>query len=61
MLAEPKFTPLSCGCVTGVVCPAAMLIVVGDTVTLVVSLLLRVTITPLGDAGLDRATAYGID
>ena len=44
MFADPKLTPVTCGCVAGVVCPAAILTLAGDTVTLVVSLLLSVTV-----------------
>ena len=61
MLADPKFTPLTCGCVAGVVCPAAMLTVVGDTVTFVVSLLLSVTVTPPDGAAAGKVTVNAAD
>ena len=61
MLADPKLTPLTCGCVDGVVCPAAMLTLVGDTVTFVVSLLLRVTVTPPAGAAVPSVTANCAD
>src|SRR5262249_11836702 len=33
MVADPRFTALTCGCVAGVVCPAAMVMLAGDIVT----------------------------
>jgi hypothetical protein len=50
-LATPTFTPVTCGCVAGVVCPAAMVTLAGDTVTFAGSLLANVTVTPLEEAG----------
>ena len=54
MLADPMPVPVNCGGVAGVVAPAAMVTVAGDTVTLVVSLLASVTVTPPAGAGADR-------
>ena len=51
MVADPKLTPVTCGCVAGVDCPAAILMVAGDTVNFEVSLLLSVTVTPPAGAG----------
>jgi hypothetical protein len=61
MFADPKFTPLTCGCVAGVVCPAAILTVAGDTVTFVVSLLLSVTVTPPDGAGVPKVMVNAVD
>ena len=61
MLADPKFTPPTSGCVIGVVCPGAMLTVVGDTVTLVGSLLLSVTVTPTAGAAVPSVTGNAVD
>ena len=49
MLAEPKLTPVTFGCVAGVNWPAVMVTLAGETVTLDVSLLVRVTVTSLAD------------
>ena len=38
MVAEPMLTPVTCGCTGGVVCPAAMVTVVGEMLTLLGSL-----------------------
>src|SRR5664279_1878215 len=61
MVAEPKLTPVTTGCEMGAVAPAAMDTVNGATVTLVGSLLVRVTVTPLAGAGLVKLTANGRD
>src|SRR5215472_16258189 len=61
MFADPKLTPVTCGCVAGVVCPAAILTLAGDTVTLVVSLLLSVTVTPPAGAAVPRVIAKAAD
>ena len=61
MLADPKLTPVTCGCEAGVVCPAAMLTVAGDTVTLPVSLLDNDTVTPPAGAAVGRVTAKAAD
>ena len=52
----PTFTPANCGCVTGVIDPAGMVTVDGDTLTLVGSLLVRSTLSPLPVAGVDKVT-----
>src|SRR5947209_8605340 len=54
MLAVPKLTPVTSGCVTGVVDPARMVTEAG-TVTLVVSSLNRETVT-FEEAGAERVT-----
>ena len=61
MFADPKFTPLTCGCVAGVVWPPAILTVAGDTVTFVVSLLLSVTVTPPVGAGAGRLIVNAVE
>ena len=45
----------------GLVCPPAMATVAGETVNLLVSLLVSVTITPSGGAGVGKVTAMGAD
>jgi hypothetical protein len=59
-VADPIPAPVTCGCVAGVVAPAAIKTLAG-TVTLVVSLLARFTVTPPAGAGCDRATANVAD
>ena len=54
MLAEPIATPVIVGCVDGVVDPAAMVTVAGEIVSVVVSVLLKVTVTPPVGAADDR-------
>ena len=61
MLAEPMLTAVTVGCVVGVVAPAAMVTLAADTVTFVVSLLVKATVTPPAGAGTGRVTAYGMD
>ena len=46
MLAEPTFTPVTCGCAAGCVCPAGMSTDVGEMLTFAGSLLESVTVTP---------------
>jgi hypothetical protein len=46
MFADPKSTPVTCGCTSGATAPAGMKTVAGMTVTLPVSLLVSVTDTP---------------
>ena len=50
-------TPVTCGCVAGVVCPAAIVTVVGEIVTLAVSLLDKATVTPPAGAAAGNVTA----
>jgi hypothetical protein len=52
----PGIRPVTVGCVAGVVAPAAMETLAGDTVTLVLSLLARLTVTPPVGAAADRVT-----
>jgi hypothetical protein len=61
IIAEPKLTPVTCGCVTGVIAPWAIVIVVGLTVTFVKSLVASVMVTPPTGAGVNRLTAKGAD
>jgi hypothetical protein len=56
MVADPIATAVTCGCVAGVVLPAAINTLAG-IVTLVVSLLARLTVTPPAGAACDRLTA----
>jgi len=60
MFADPRPTPVTCGCVVGVVAPAATS-TVDVTVTLDGSLLVKVTVTPPAGAGVVRVTASGPD
>jgi len=60
-LAVPKLTPVTCGCVAGVVAPAAIVTVAGETVSFDVSLLASVTVTPPAGAGPGRVTGKGFD
>ena len=53
--------PVTCGCVAGVVAPAGMKTLAGVTVTLEVSVLLSVTVTPPAGASGDKATANTTD
>lgn len=57
MLAEPMLTAVTVGCVVGVVAPAAIDTLAADTVTFVVSLLVKATVTPPAGAGTGRVTA----
>jgi hypothetical protein len=57
----PGIRPVTVGCVAGVVAPAAMKTLAGDTVTLVLSLLARLTVTPPAGAFWDRVTVNGFD
>jgi hypothetical protein len=56
MFAEPRFTPVTVGCVVGVVAPALIVTLADEIVTFVVSLLNRLTVTALA-AGLGRVMA----
>lgn len=51
MAADPKSTPLTSGCVAGVVAPSATRTLGGSTLTLEVSLLASVTMMPPAGAG----------
>jgi len=60
MFADPMLTPLTCGCVTGVVAPAATVtVLVTDAVD--VLLLLKVTVRPPVGAGVARVTGNAVD
>jgi hypothetical protein len=54
-VADPIPTPVTCGCVAGVMAPAAM-DTLAVTVTFEVSLLISVTVKPPAGAGVDRVT-----
>ena len=56
MVTAPILTPVAFGWVVGVVCPAAMLTVVGEKVSLERSLLASVTVTPPAGAGVPKVT-----
>ena len=60
MVADPMPVPVTWGCAAGAVAPAAMKTLAG-TVTLAVSLLLRLTVTPPAGAAWDRVTANAAD
>jgi hypothetical protein len=60
MLAEPVLTPLTAGWFAGVVWPARIVMLAGEIVSLVVSLLVR-AIVRSADAGLARLTANAVD
>jgi hypothetical protein len=59
-VADPIPAPVTCGCVAGVVAPPAIN-TLAVTVTLVASLLARVTVTPPTGADCDRLTAKAAD
>jgi hypothetical protein len=61
MLADPKLTPVTCGCTPGVVCPAATVTVGGEIVTFEASLLLSVTVTPPEGAGVPKTMENATD
>ena len=60
MFADPRPTPVTWGCVVGVVAPAGT-VTLEVTVTLEGSLLVKVTVTPPAGAGVERVTANGTD
>jgi hypothetical protein len=60
MFADPTLTPLTWGCVVGVVAPAATVtLLVTETVD--VLLLVRVTVSPPAGAGVARVTGNEVD
>ena len=61
MAVDPMFMPLTVGCVEGVVCPAAMVTLAGETATLEESALASETVTPPAGAADDRVTARAAD
>ena len=61
MLADPKLTPVTCGCVAGVVCPAGMVTLTGEIVTLLLSLLDSVTVTPPDGAAVPNVIGNATD
>jgi hypothetical protein len=60
MVADPKLTPVTCGCVAGVVAASAMKTLAG-TVALEVSLEDSVMVAPPVGAGVDKDTWSGTD
>ena len=61
MFADPKLTPLTVGCVAGVVAPAAMVTVGDEIVRIDVFVLLSETVVPPEGAGTGRVTGNGTD
>lgn len=61
MVAEPMLMPLICGCVAGVVWPAAMVTLAGVMVTFELSLEDSVTVVPPAGAAADKATENVVD
>ena len=61
MFAAPTLTPVTVGCAGGPVCPAAIVTVAADMVTLELSLLPRDTVTPPAGAGEGNVTGNAID
>jgi hypothetical protein len=60
MVADPAFTPLTCGCVVGEVEPAPIN-TAEVTVAIEVLLLARVTVTPPAGAAADNDTVIAVD
>ena len=56
MLAVPTLTPVIIGCVAGAVCPAGIVMLAADMVSLEVSVLARDTVTPPAGAGAGNVT-----
>src|ERR1035441_1107943 len=56
MLAVPTLTPVIIGCVAGAVCPAGIVMLAADMVSLEVSVLARDTVTPPAGAGVGNVT-----
>ena len=54
MVADPTATPVIVGCVEGVVDPAAIVTLAGEIVSVVMSVLLKVTVIPPAGAAYDR-------
>ena len=61
MLAVPTLTPVMVGCVGGPICPAAIVTVAADMVTMEVFVLARDTVTPPAGAGAGKVTGNGAD
>ena len=61
IVADPKSTPVTCGGVVGLACPAAIVTLEGDIVTLEVSLLASVTVTPPLGASVPNVTEKAAD
>jgi len=61
MFAEPRFTPVTCGCVAGATALAAIWTVLGEIEIVDVLLLAKVTVTPPVGAGVDKVMGNGTD
>ena len=61
MVADPRLTPFTFGCIAGLIEPGLIDTVVGEIVTLLLSLLASVMATPPEGAGADSATANDTD
>ena len=58
---EPISTPVTCGCMAGVVAPSAIRTLAGATVIFEVSLLVSATVTPPAGAGAPKVTPNETD
>jgi hypothetical protein len=61
IVADPKSTPVSCGGVVGLVWPAAIVTIAGETATFVGSVLLSATVTPSEGAGAGNVIFKSVD
>jgi hypothetical protein len=61
IVADPKLTPVTCGCEAGVTDPAPINTLSGATDTFEASLLLNVTVTPPAGAGVESVTGKATD
>ena len=61
MVADPKLIPLTCGCMAGVVEPAAMITLAGVTLTFDGSLLASVTVMPPAGAAAGKVIENATD
>src|SRR3954463_2863913 len=61
MFALPRLTPLNCGCEAGLVAPAAICTLAGETDTLEGSLLANAMVTPPGGAAAGSVMARPAD
>jgi len=61
MFANPRFTPVTCGCVVGVTALAAICTVLGEIETVDALSLVKVTVTPPVGAGVDSVMGNDAD
>ena len=61
MTADPDAIPVTCGWIAGDVLPPATEMLVGETRTLLLSLLAIVTVKPPAGAGVDNVTGKAAD